>query len=168
MNIDDVVVAVAHRGGLDAGDVRAGVRLGQRERGQQHLVDERREPLALLLLGPRDDHRPVAEPVRHDRRADPGAAPAELLADQHALEPAELEAPIGLRNVDVHQAELVRLGEHIRGVDRALVILAFLRPDLPLREVVGEVAQRLLLVGEPERDAAGGAFLECRHRLRVA
>jgi hypothetical protein len=105
----------------------------------------------------------VPEPIRRDGRANPGAAPAELLADQQALERAELEAAVGLRDVDVHQAELVGLGDHVRRVDRALVVLAFLRADLPLGEVVRQVAKRLLLVRKPERDPAGGVLLDGRH-----
>src|SRR6266478_4357415 len=105
----------------------------------------------------------MAESVRRDGRADPRATPTELLTDQHPLERAELEASVGLWNVDVHQPELVGLRNHVRGVDRALVVLALLRADLSLGEVVRQLAKRLLLVPEAERDAAGGAFLESRH-----
>jgi hypothetical protein len=108
----------------------------------------------------------VPEPVRRDGRADAGTAPAKLLADEHALEGAELEAAVGLRNVDVHQAELVGLRDHVCGVDRALVVLTLPRADLALGEVVRQVAQRPLLVRQPERDAAGGSFFDGRHRLK--
>ena len=161
--VEDVVFAVANGGRLDARDVRAGIRLGQREGRQQRLLDQLREPGSLLLLRAGDDHRPVAEPVRCDRGADARAAPAQLLADQHPLERAELEAAVCLGHMDVHQTQLVRLREHLGRVRRALVVLAFLRPDLALREVVREVAQRLLLVGQAERDPAGRPFFERRH-----
>ena len=87
--VEDVLVAVAHGRRLDPGDVGAGVRLGQRERAEDRLLEQRRQPLALLLLGAGDQHRQRAEDVGDDRRPDPGAAPAELLADQRALHRAE-------------------------------------------------------------------------------
>jgi len=166
--VEDVLVAVPDRSGLDPRDVRAGVRLGQGERGQQRLLDERRQPRAFLLVRAGDDHRPVAQAVGDDRGADPGAAPAELLADEQALEAAELEAAVRLRDVQVHQPELVGLGQDVCRVRGVLVVLPLLRPDLLLGELVREVAQRLLLVGEPERDARSGCLLDRRHARSLA
>ena len=137
--VEDVVAPVSDRGRLDPRHVRACVRLGERERRKQDFVDERSQPLALLLVGAGDDDRAVAEAVGDDRRSDPRAAPAELLADEHPLEHAELEAAVGLGDVHVHQPELVGLRNQIGGMRRVLVVLALLRADLPLREIMGEI-----------------------------
>src|SRR5439155_14568077 len=89
--VDDVVAPVTDGGRLDAGDVRARVRLGESERAEDRLVDERREPLALLLLGAGEQDRRRTERVRHDRDRDPGAAPGKLLADQDPIEDREAQ-----------------------------------------------------------------------------
>ena len=48
--VEDVLVAVAHRGRPQRGDVRARTRLRERERAEDRLLDERRQPASLLLL----------------------------------------------------------------------------------------------------------------------
>ena len=53
----------------------------------------------------------------------------------------------------VHQPDLVRLRDHVGGMRRVLVVLGRARPDLALGEVPRQLAQRLLLVGQGERDA---------------
>ena len=82
----------------------------------------------------------MAQAAGGDGAPDTGAAPAELFADEHAFERTELETAVGLGNVDVHQAELVRLCDHVRRMGGVLVVLALLRTDLPLGEVVSQVA----------------------------
>jgi hypothetical protein len=49
--VDDPLVAVAHRARLDAGDVGAGVGLGDAEAGDLLALDRRHEVALLLLLG---------------------------------------------------------------------------------------------------------------------
>src|SRR5713226_1715564 len=51
--VDDEVVALLPRGGGDAGHVGAGVRLGDRERGDLLAANRRDDPFALLLLCPK-------------------------------------------------------------------------------------------------------------------
>jgi hypothetical protein len=68
--------------------------------------------------------------------------------------------------VDVHQPELVSLGEDVGGVGMVLVVLGRLRADLLLRELVRERAQRALLVGELELEACGGGALGDHRLLR--
>ena len=77
----------------------------------------------LLLLAAREQHRQRAEDVGDDRRPDPRAAPAELLADQRALEAAEAGAAELLREVRVHQPDLVRLRDHVGRMRLVLVVL---------------------------------------------
>ena len=87
--VEDVVRTVAHGRRLDPGDVGAGVGLRQRERAEDRLLEERRDPLAPLVVVAVEEDRERSEDVGDDRRPDPGAAPGELFADEHALQPAE-------------------------------------------------------------------------------
>ena len=56
------------------------------------------------------------------------------------------EAAERLGDVEVHEAELVRLRDHVGRMRRVLVVLGRLRPDLLLGELARERAQLLLLV----------------------
>src|SRR3954452_6801169 len=112
------------------------------------MLEERWQPRRLLLVGARDDDRARAEAVRAERRADPGAA-------------------VLLRNVEVHQAELVRLADDVGGVGHVHVVLGRPRPDLLLRERAGERAQLALLIGERERDSARYTLADRSHSLRL-
>ena len=77
----------------------------------------------------------------------------ELLADEHPVERRQPGAAVLLGHVRVHQADLVRLRDHVGRVRRVLVVLGRLRPDLLLRELARERAQLRLLVRQGERDA---------------
>jgi hypothetical protein len=156
--VQDVLVAAADGRRLDPRDVRPGVRLREGEGTEDRLLDERDEKAALLLVRAGDEDGRSAERVGRERRRHPGAAPGELLADQHAVEARELEATVLGRDVRVQQAELVRLGDHVGGVRRVLVVLGGPRPDLLLRELVRELAERLLLVGQGKRDPARSCY----------
>ena len=72
---------------------------------------------------------------------EPRPAPAELLGD-----------------VRVHQADLVRLRDHVGRVRLVLVVVGRHRADLLGRELVRELAQRLLLVGQREGDTGAGCL----------
>ena len=122
------------------------------------------EPLLLLLLGARDQDRAGREAVRPDRGADARAPPVDLLPHEHPVEGRQLQAAERLRNVQVHQADLVRLGDDVRSMGLMLVTLGRARPDLLLRELARERAQLLLLVAEGERDAARDTGLDSGHR----
>ena len=145
------------------GDVGAGLGLGEAEGAEDRLFEQRRQPLRLLLLAAGDDHRAGAEAVRADRGADPGAAPVELLADEDPVEGREAEPAERLGHVQVHQAELVRLGDHVDGVGLVLVVLRRLGPDLLLGELASKLAQTLLLLGQGERDARADTLLDRGH-----
>ncbi len=68
-----------------------------------------------------------------------------------------------LRQVQVHEADLVRLGDDVGRMRLMLVTLRRARPDLVLGERAREGAQLLLLVGEGEGDAAGDTRIDCGH-----
>ncbi len=76
------------------------------------------------------------------------------------------EAAERLGNVQVHEAELVRLRDHVRRMGRVLVVLGRLRTDLLLRELSRQRAQLALLGRQRERDAARDAGLQLGHDLR--
>ena len=145
------------------GHVRPGARLGEPEAAEDRRFDERPEPLLLLLVGAGDQDRAGAEAVGADRGADARAAPVELLADQHAVEAGQLRSAEPLRQVQVHEADLVRLGDDVGRMRLMLVTLRRARPDLVLGERAREGAQLLLLVGEGEGDAAGDTRIDCGH-----
>ena len=166
MNIFDPLITYSSplrdRGGLDARHVRAGARLGEAEAAEDRGVEERTEPPLLLLVRAGDQDRACREPVGTDRRADPGAAPVQLLADEHPVEARQLEPTERLGQVQVHQADLVRLGNDVGRMSLVLVALGRPRPDLLLRELACEGSQLPLLAGERERDAAD-TCLDCGH-----
>ncbi len=89
----------------------------------------------------------------------------ELLPHEHPVERGELRAAERLRQVEVHQPELVGLGDDVGRVRLVLVVLRRLGSDLLLRELAREGAKLLLLVGERERDAVRKARLHGRHRV---
>ena len=65
--------------------------------------------------------------------------------------------------MEVHEAELVRLGDDVGRMRRVLVVLRGLRPDLLLGELTRERAELSLLRRQRERDAAGDAGLHLGH-----
>jgi hypothetical protein len=161
--VEDVVVAVAHRGGAQRGDVGARPRLRERERAEDRLFDQRRQPAGLLLGRAEEQDGARAEPVGGDGRADPGAAPVELFADEQAVEGAEAGAAVLLGHVEVHQAERVRLGYELRRVALLHVVLRLVRPDLAFRKGACEPAQLLLLLGQGKGDARRSALFDRHH-----
>ena len=65
--VEHVVVALVDGGGADALQVRAGARLGHRDRGDQLAADQPGQPAPLLLVG-----RQRADVGRRSRRCGPG------------------------------------------------------------------------------------------------
>ena len=93
--VDDPLVALAGGGRLHPGDVRAGVGLGQAERGEQRRLGQPAEVLLLELLGGGQRDRRGGEAVAGDSEVPmPGAAPGELLLDDAAVEVAEARAAV--------------------------------------------------------------------------
>ena len=109
------------------------------------------EVLLLLLLGAAERHR-GARRRTHERRADARAAPPELLLDQAARQIVEAGTAVGLLDVRVHEAHFPGLLDDLLGEAPVLVVLPCDGADLLLREVVRELANVLLLVGEGEVD----------------
>ena len=148
--VDDPLVALADGGGAHARDVGARVRLGQAERGEHRRLGELREVAALELLGAAERERGGGEAVGGDRGGDAGAAPAELLLDQAAGEVVEPGADVGLGDVDVHETHLPRLVDDLLGPRTVAVVVPGHGANLLLGEVVGQLAEILLLVRQRE------------------
>ena len=110
------------------------------------------EVLLLDLLGAAERHGGAGQAVAHQRGADAGAAPAELLLDQAAGQVVEPRAAVLLGDVGVHQAHLPGLLDDLLREGAVLVVVPGHRADLLLGEVVRELANVLLLVGEGEVD----------------
>ena len=94
----------------------------------------------------------AARPLAHQRGADARAAPAHLLLDQAAGEVVEARAAVLLGDVGVHQADLPGLLDDLLGPGAFLVVLPGDLADLLLGEVVGQLAEVLLLVGKGQID----------------
>jgi hypothetical protein len=162
--VEDVFAPLAHRGRAQRGDVGARARLRESERAQDRPLDEGRKPPLLLLGRAEEEHGAGPEAVGGDGRADPGTAPVELLADEQAVESAEAQASVLLGDVEIHQAERVRLGDELRGVALLHVVLRLVRPDLAFRKGAREPAQLSLLLGQGEGDARRRALVDRHHR----
>jgi hypothetical protein len=119
LSIEDVRVAVAHRGGTHPGQVGAGARLAHRDGRDQVAGAEAGQPALALLVGGqlgevRCDHVVV------QAEAEAGAAGTDDLLDQYRVEPevALPAAAVLLRHVKAEQAGGAGLAPH-RAVDQA-------------------------------------------------
>ena len=162
------------RPGPQRGDVGAGVRLRAAERRDLGVVDRAvalRHPLAELLGGARGEDPGHGERRAHDRHADPGVAPEQLLVDDREAQPTSVGPEL--------REALVAVEADLRGLmdDRPRRLLALVpfrgcRADDPFGEAVHPLAEVLLVLGELERerrlallggqvgslDGAGGGF----------
>ena len=91
--VDDVVVAVAHRGGAHAARIAAGLGLGLRQAPVELAADGRQQVLFLLLIvemiEDRADGRPEdLDPARRQRDAAAELRPYRHLGDEAHAEPA--------------------------------------------------------------------------------
>ena len=111
----------------------------------------------LISSEPPSADRSGGEAVGHERGADAGAAPAELLLDQAAREVVEAGAAVLLGDVGVHQPDLPGLLDDLLRPGAVAVVVPGDLADLLLGEVVRELAQVLLLVGQREVNHCSGA-----------
>ncbi len=112
--IDDVIVALAPRRGLDMRDVVAGIRLGHREGGVILAAHDRRQEALFLFLGAVKDDRADAEDREMDRARGRHrtAGARDFLHHEGRLGDAESAAAVGFRDRD---AEISGLGD--RGIE---------------------------------------------------
>ena len=143
--------------GLDAGDVGAGVGLGDAEAEDLLAGDRRHDPLLLLLLGAEGEdrrHRHVG--VDRDAHGQAAGVRVDDLLGQHErrVVVAALAAVL-LGLVEAEEAELAHAREDPVGEGRLLPLLG-VRRELLDREAADRLAQLLVLVGEDEVLAPGG------------
>src|SRR4051794_20230024 len=159
--VEQVAAVDPLRRRLDRRGVRAGVRLGRRERGhRRRLARQRADPLLLLLLGAEREHRLGEEAVARDEVPDARAAVAELLL--HDTPRQDVGHPAAAELLGEHergQPERRRLVEDLPGrLDVRLVDLQRDRPDLARGKLAADAADLVLLGGEVEggRGVGGG------------
>ena len=147
--VDDPVVAVAHRGGAHAREVRSGAGLGHRDRGEQLARRQAREP-AVALLGVR-----VVQEVRQDHlelgahRRQRDQRPRRLLLHHHVVAVVGLAAAaVLLGDGHAEHAQRAHLLEHLAGHPAALLPLGIVRHHFLLHEVAAQLAERLVVLGE--------------------
>ena len=142
--VDDVVIALAHRGRAHAAGIAAGVGLGLRQAPVQLAADGRQQVLLLLLVVEViEDRADVgAEHVAAARRQRDGAAelrPHRDLGDQAHAEPA-----VFARHVVAGEPELLGLGGEMRA-HLGLELVAVARGALDRDQLaVDELADRVL------------------------
>ena len=111
--VEHIVVAVAHRAGLQARRIRAGIRLGQAvAREMLHGAELRQEAPALRVAAVAVDH-PGRHVVDRDIGGGRDAALRQLLEDDRRVEPRERRAADILLHVDAAEAERRRLAQRV-------------------------------------------------------
>ena len=150
--VEDPLVAVALRGRLQALDVGAGLRLGDRVGAELDLVagaEALGDPLGDLLGGAGGGDAGGGEAGAGDRQGDAGAAPVELFGGDHL----HLAVGVGGRALDrleALEALLARLLDHLPGSALLFVVLARRRADHVAGEGPAAVLELLLLLVQCE------------------
>jgi hypothetical protein len=150
--VEDPLVAVAFRGRLQALDVRARLRLGNRVRAELDLLagaEALGDPPRDLLGGAGRGDPGGGEAGSGDRQGDARATPMELLSRDH------LHLAVGVRGGALDRLEALeslpaRLFDHIPGRALLFVVLARRGPDHVARESPGAVFELLLLLVQCE------------------
>ena len=141
--------------------VRAGVRLGQPERGERLAGREVGEPLTPLCLGAEVVDRERAERVvRGDGDRDRRVDARQLLDRDRVGERVGAAAAVGLRDRHAHQPELRQLGDELVREPLLAVELFGDRRDLLERELSNRVAHQLVFALDVEVHA--GALSSAR------
>ena len=162
--VEDVLVAAAHGGRLHAARRRSRrpARRGRTSRGSAPRASGGSQSAfcsSVPAISTGAAPRPFAQiEVPIPEQPQQSSSPTSIPSKAESAEAAER-----LGHVEVHQSDLVRLGDHVRGVRRVLVVLGRLRPDLLLGELARQRAQLPLLLGEGERDAPRHSLLDGRH-----
>ena len=153
-----VLGLVVERAGAQRGDVGARVGLGDAERADLRVLRRAvalRDPLAHLLAACRWRRSPADRERRaHDRHADAGVAPEQLLVDDRQRQAGRVGVELGER-LEAVEADLRRLLDHRPRRLLALVPLGRRGAHDVRGEAVDPVADVALVVGEIEVERNG-------------
>jgi hypothetical protein len=127
--------------GLDAPNVGARLRLGERIGGKAELGGELAEELLLLILAAGQPQRRRGQVQRSHGRCDAGAARRILLADNEGVESREARTSVFFGDGDRQQAELECLAADLHGKLGGTVELGRHRFDLLLGKFARELLQ---------------------------
>src|SRR4051812_35385635 len=160
LSVQDPLVLglVVLRARAQRGDVGAGVRLAHAERADLRLLlgpEALRDPLAHLLGRARAEDARHRERRTHDRHADAGVAPEELLVHDREREAGLVGPELGDR-LEAVEPDLRRLLDHRPGRLLLLVPLCGSRPNDPVGEPVDPVADVLLVLVQRHREVLLG------------
>ena len=147
-----VLRLVVDRAGAQRGDVGAGVGLGDAERADLRVLrraEALRDPLAHLLGRAAGEDAGRRERRAHDRHADAGVAPEQLLVDDRERQAGRVGVELRQR-LEAVEADLGRLADDRPGRLLLLVPLGGRGADDVGGEAVDPVADVALVVGEVE------------------
>ena len=148
---DAPAVPVGDRGRPQRAGIRAGARLGERERADRLPARERRhEPLPLLVGAERDDREGRGARVHRDGHPHARVGARELLEHQDVRDEVGARAAELLGHADAHQAELAELREELAGEAVLPVPVRGMRGDLGVGDLARERLDLPLLVGQGE------------------
>src|SRR6266851_9250086 len=150
--VHNEVVALAPRDGRDRRHVRAGVRFCDRQGGDLLAADRRRQPLALLLLGPELEYRRRGHfGLDRDRHPEPAASdPGHLLGEDDGREVVPALPSVLGRIPETEKAELPEPPED-RVWEGLLLPLLEVGLDLLVEEPSDVQPELLVGVGEVHR-----------------
>ena len=148
--VEDILVALAHRGAEDARHIGAGRGLGEGVGRQLSAIGQPGQVAFLLIRAAGQDDRPGREVVEHDGGLNAGAGPGQLLVDDALLQHAQAGAAVRFRDIGADQAGLLRLADDRPRKLIGLIIVLGGREDLLLGEVPRHLADHLLLFGQIE------------------
>ena len=156
-----VLGLVVARGGADRGDVGPGVGLRGAEGGNLRLLGRPvalRHPLDELVGRPGGVDPGHGQRRAHDREADSGVAPEQLLVGDRKLQPGRVGPELGER-LEAVEADLGGLLDDRPGRLLALVPLGGRRADHLLGEPVHPVADLPLVLAQLEAERGGVVVL---------
>ncbi len=148
--VEHVVILLAHRAGLQARRIGAGVRLGQAIAAElRHAAEVGKKAPSQLRPAIGIDH-PRHHVVDRDEGRGRGTALRQFLEDERGIEPRQRRAAVVGAHIDAAEAERRRVPQRIRREELVLVPLAGKGHHLVAREGAGGILNGALLFGEVE------------------
>jgi hypothetical protein len=149
--VDDVAVAVLDRARRHRADVGAGLRLGDRDRGDDAALRDLRQEALALLLGAEVQQRHDEHRVEAGDRAAGRRDTRDLFASDAHQGQVAFRAAVALGHPQLHQAHVAVDRQQLGRKAVSLVDLGGDRRDVALDHAADAVAERQLLFGEVHR-----------------